>query len=160
MTAKKQALASSDPAADQQARTDAAADTDPVGHAVTLAQQAERIVALEQQLAESSEALAAVQHQAAGLQAEVDALKAANESSVELINTLNDDKNALLLQVSERDTTIVSLTADKADLVAQVQAHAERPAAQHDEERLHNLWCEAGGKLGDFEAAKRFVASL
>lgn len=157
MTAKKQP----DPAADQQARTDAAADTsapaDSVPHAFSLAEQADRIVALTQQLAESSEALATVQRQAAGLQAELDALKTANESTIELVNTLNDDKNGLLLQITERDATIASLTKDKDDLAAQVQAHQP---AQHDEDRLHNLWCEAGGQLGQFEAVKRFVASL
>lgn len=144
MTAKKQALASSDPAADQQARTDVAAE----------APQGTPLDELRAQLAESSEALATTQREAAGLRTEVDALKTANESTIELVNTLNDDKNALLLQITERDATIVSLTADKVDLVAQVQCRT------HDEDRLHNLWCEAGGKLGDFEAVKRFVALL
>lgn len=144
-----QELASSDPAADQQARADAAADASIIAEVGQLADGAasDRILALEQQ---------------------VDELKTANESSVELINTLNEDKNALLLQVSERDETIASLTADKTDLAAQVQtltsdltaARAEFATGTHDEDRLHNLWCAAGGKLGDFEAAKRFVASL
>lgn len=151
MTSKKP-LASSDSQADQQARTDAAADQQPAPEATPLD-------TLRAQLAESSEALAATQREAAGLQAQVDELKTANTASVDLVNTLNEDKNALLLQVSERDETIASLTKDKADLAEQVQAHTHA-ARGHTEDELHNLWCAAGGKLGDFEAAKRFVASL
>ena len=133
----KQTLASADPAAPQQA----AAEQES-------ASQADRIAALELQLAESSEVLATTLREAAGLQAQVDDLTAANDKSIELIDTLNEDKSELLLQVSE--------------LKAAAAAGAQRGSgtADRSEDELHNLWCAAGGQLGQFEAVKRFVASL
>lgn len=134
--AKPQALVSSDPAANQQARSDAAAELDPAMVAVqgeltetlaALTASGEENDKLRKQIADSSEALAATQREAAGLKVERDAIGA------------------------ELQKTVESLEAATA---------AARSIEVPDDARLHAMWTDAGGDHGRFETAKRFAQAL
>ena len=144
----------------------AAGQPEGEARAMSLAEQADKIAALEQQLGEATGANETLTKEVEDLKAKLEAEIAAGAEE----HAKGADVYSSLLQAQEYcsklqgeavelNATITTLTADLTAARAEfVSGTLER--TEHDEDKLCNLWVAAGGKLGDFQAARRFAASL